>query len=407
MADEDKALDTSTDFSSFLAKTGLQTGEQVKKEREKAFEAYKEKRAPLLAEQDRMMKMMEDINTRMQSIKAPKTPELSNIGAQPNTEYRDPTQALGGIASVLALLGSMKTRAPLTAALNSAAASMKGFHEGDKERAKLEREKWQDNLYKGLQQNQIEMQKYMAALKEADFDVSKAQQAFRLISAENDHVAMKSAIEAGDYNAQMAILDAGLKANHEAAKLWITDQEKRAQIDALKDYRKTLAGARVDQKIRDESFKARAEYRKRIDPVDKSITGLDGAEVLLRGATPGEKIMGARALQRVVGGSERLKLDASQMQNFGDIVTRIEGWVSKGIWGELTDAQYQQLLSGVQSLRQKEQARKKAIEDDTRNLVTSANLDSGIVFGEGASAPAATVPAPPGAKDLDHFLGRP
>lgn len=398
-----------SEFKSFLSSMGMQSGEQVTGERQKEFEAYKERRAPLLAEQDRLVKMMGDIGVNMAKIQAPKAPTLQDIPPAPDSEYRDPMQALGSIASVMAALGSMKTRAPLTAALNSAASAMAGFHAGDQERVKLEREKWKDNLYKGLQQNQLEMQRYMNALQEANFDLNKAQQAFRMIAAENDHVSMKMAIETGDFQAQMAILDAGLKSNHEAAKLWLTDQEKQAQIEATKSFREALLASRKTDKNRAESFKLRAEYQKRIGDVDKSISGLDEAETLLRGASPGEKLMGSRKLQHVIGGSQRLKLDASQLQNFGDIMQRLEGFVSKGIWGELTDAQYQQLLSGLKNLRDKEQARRDSIEQDARNTAKAADLDVGIVFGESGETPSTPGPGSSGGgdKDLDYFLGKP
>lgn len=408
MAD-DKTPDTS-DFSAFMKKVGLPTGAQVKAEKEKAFEGYKERRAPILAEQDRLLGAMRDLNSKMQDIKAPSAPKLEDITPPPDTEYRDPTQALGSIASVLAMLGSMKTRAPLTAALNSAASSMIGFHQGDKERAKLEREKWQDNLYRGLQQNQIELQKYMSELQKANFDMSKAQNGFRLIAAENDHQQMMAAIEAGDFNAQMAIIDGSLKANQEAAKLWVTDQEKRAQIDATKAYREAVVGARAADKTRAESFKLRGEYQKRLGPVTKSVSELSEAESLLQGNTPGEKILGIRKLQHVIGGSNRLKLDAAQMQNFGDIAERVLGWGSKIVLGELTDAQYQQLLSGVKTLRQKEEARAKSIEDDIRSTVKAGKLDPAIVFGESddGGEPPSGPQTPPagGGKDLDYFLGK-
>jgi len=177
-----------------------------------------------------------DLLAQMDKIQKPADPQFHKLPDQPDSQYKDPMQALGSMASALALFGSLRTRAPLTAALNSAAGAMQGFHKGDQERVKLEREKWNDELNKALKQNQEELQRYHAALEGSQFDLTKASSKFRVIAAETQNHAMLAAIESGDpqrmydmysHNATLATRMLDLQAKHleREAQLKISQQQ--------------------------------------------------------------------------------------------------------------------------------------------------------------------------------------
>ena len=235
MADDtdDKTLlmpPPSASFKKFLADTGQPSPQQYEAKEKQIVEEHKTARQPFIDESDRLMKQTIELNETMAKIKPPKAPELKKLPEAPDTEYQDPTKALGGLGSVLAIFGSLKTRAPMTAALNSAAASMKGFHEGDVQRAELEHTKWKDNLEKAMRQNQEEIQEYTRALEEKKFDISRVQGQFSVIAAQNQHNQMKAAIEAGDFQAQMQLLDANRQSGLKMAQLLLTDQEKKVAL---------------------------------------------------------------------------------------------------------------------------------------------------------------------------------
>ena len=229
----------SGDFSSFIKSLNLPTPQETVKEKESLLEQEKAARQPYLDKADALLNQVKSLNEAMQQIKAPKEPELPETPAAPTQKYQDPTQAIGGLSSVLSMLGGLKTRAPLTSALNSAASAMKAFHQGDVERAQLERQNWEDKLREGLMNNQREMQKYTTALQKANFDINKAQSAFRVIAAEEQNNSMHAAIEARDYQAQIAIIDGGAKAGTELVKAFLSHQDKEAQIAATKAYRQS------------------------------------------------------------------------------------------------------------------------------------------------------------------------
>lgn len=239
-------------LSSFLAATKIPTAEETEKKETALFDQHKKERQPFLDQSARLMKQQVALTDAMSKIAPPKAPEFAKLPDAPNAELRDPTQSLGSLGSVLAVFGSMRTRAPMTAALNAMSASMEGFRKGDKERVALERQKWQDNMQKGLRQNQEEMQQYTTALEAAKFDMSKAQGAFRAIAAQNEHNSMMAAIEAGDFKTQMQILDSGYKAGTKAAEMFVKDQEFRMVQDTKREQNKQhderMASAQADRR---------------------------------------------------------------------------------------------------------------------------------------------------------------
>lgn len=162
-----------------------------------------------------------------------KTPTMKELPQSPNTQYQDPIQSLGSMASVLAILGSLKTRAPLTAALNAAAGSMQGFHKGDQERVKLEREKFNDELNRAIKQNQTELQEYEASLKKANFDLDKVYADWRVIATKTNNQAMIAALDSGlhekYYNHVMGMAQLGARLMQ--TQIAETDRQQRLKLE--------------------------------------------------------------------------------------------------------------------------------------------------------------------------------
>src|ERR1035437_4841250 len=114
-------------FSSFMASVGMPSPDKYVAEGKANLDAEKAERKPLEVKQEANISKMFENAKALKDMQAPKEPTLKDIPDAPDSEYRDPMQSLGSMASVLAMFGSLKTRAPLTSALNSAAASMQGF----------------------------------------------------------------------------------------------------------------------------------------------------------------------------------------------------------------------------------------------------------------------------------------
>ena len=231
-------------FSDFLKDTGMPSPEAYEKKGADLLKESQTARKPLEEKQETNIAKMFDLAKQLQAKSAPAEPKLQDLPEAPDSEYRDPMQSLGSLASALAMFASLKTRAPLTSALNAASASMQGFHQGDQERVKLERGKWRDNLEAAIKQNQVEMNKYEVALKGANFDLAKARPMFEAIAAENDHTQMLVAAQQGDYKMMHQIMDGANRSREKLADMYIKDQEKRLQI---KMHEENLASARADR----------------------------------------------------------------------------------------------------------------------------------------------------------------
>lgn len=178
--------------------------------------------APYVAQVKEGAQQRKGIADQMRDIKAPEAPALETLPKEPPMQYRDPTQAWGSLTSVLALLGSLKTRAPLTSALNAGAGAMKAFHARDKQALDLEHRNWKDEMDRALAQNRTELQQYNAAMTHANFDINKAQSQMAAIAAANHDDMMLAGIESGNWDRVMGILQNREKLGTNLAKFMET-----------------------------------------------------------------------------------------------------------------------------------------------------------------------------------------
>ena len=182
-------------------------------------------------------KLADDVS----AVKTPDKPKVGDLPEAPEQAYRDTTQALGGMGSLLAVIGSLATRAPLTAGLNAVAASMKGFHEGDKEKLKLESDNWKKHFDKALKQNDEELKQYEEALKSSDFDLTKAQAKMHAIAAANQDDNMPGRARIRQLRA--AATDSGPAAVDEREDCRYDDAARRARGNARGAGTRTLGSA--------------------------------------------------------------------------------------------------------------------------------------------------------------------
>lgn len=103
----------------------------------------------------------------------PAPPQFQDIPKPPKQQYSDPIQAFQNPAILLASLGSLFTRAPLTAAMNAGAAAMEAYHKGDKETLELKQKEWEEQAKQAQEQNKVELEKYKDIWMRRDVDVKQ------------------------------------------------------------------------------------------------------------------------------------------------------------------------------------------------------------------------------------------
>jgi hypothetical protein len=243
MADDTQTDDTKKDeapkkdakFQSFISSLDLPSDKKLESQDEAYAKKLEEVRKPYAEKSNELMEKMSAVNASMKKIGIDdKAPKLEKAPERPDIKEQDPMKAMGSVGSLIAILGSLRTRAPATAALNSAAAAMKAYHQGDMEGYQLERQKWQDQMEKALRNNQEEMQQYMAVLQKNNFDMHKAQAELSTLSAQFQDNNMQSAQAAGDVQAQYTMMKGRLQTQEKYAELFTRHQEKEAQLEATR-----------------------------------------------------------------------------------------------------------------------------------------------------------------------------
>jgi len=209
---------------------------EIEKKRQVNLDKFKAQEQDSLQKTQAMrVEMQKKYDDWMAKITPTPDANLQDVPDAPNQKFQDPTQVLGSLGTILAIFGSMKTRAPMTSALNSMAAAMKGFHQGDQEAIKLNTEKWQNDFKKALANNQIEMQKYTQILEKNKWNYEMAQGELRSYSVQIQDQQMQDAINNGDFQKQDALLvgrqNGGMKGAETLAKMNATET---AHADAMR-----------------------------------------------------------------------------------------------------------------------------------------------------------------------------
>src|SRR5215469_240255 len=106
------------------------------------------------------------------------------LRAPPPTPDIQPIKAFQNWGVALAMLGSLLTRRPLTAALKSGAAAMKAYNEARWQDYGAARQQWKDSVDLAMKQNDIEFQKYEAARELYHDDLNKLTLAYKQIADE-------------------------------------------------------------------------------------------------------------------------------------------------------------------------------------------------------------------------------
>lgn len=114
--------------------------------------------AELIRQSDEAMRVANE------PVERPKLPKLKDMPAPPSTQLKDPTQALGSVMGLFAVLASMASRRPLVAGMKAMTGIIKGNWQGQKDVQDYEIKRWKAGLEEARAQNQKELDEYNAAL---------------------------------------------------------------------------------------------------------------------------------------------------------------------------------------------------------------------------------------------------
>ncbi len=203
---------------------------------------YTAKRMDLAAESkavgEKEIESLTTANEKYQSLANRKTPvpadpKLENLPQPPKQNYTDPIKAFQNPAVVIATLGSLFTRAPLTAAMNAGAAAMTAYHKGEAEVFAQKREEWKEKMDEAIKQNGIELEKYNVAWKKSDAAVKDKMAAMMANAAGQKNEVMIAAIRSGAIDKVDGIYD-GLEKAQLALKASAKKFEEQKEIAKIR-----------------------------------------------------------------------------------------------------------------------------------------------------------------------------
>jgi hypothetical protein len=136
----------------------------------------------------------------------PPEPKLRDMPTRPDTTLQNPAAAFQEPATILAIFGSLLTRAPLTSALNAASGAMNGYRQGNLDQAKQLETKFHDDLDIAIKQNTVENDRYKIALNKRNATIQEKQASLEALAVEFKDEQVLQQIKAGNFDEAVKII---------------------------------------------------------------------------------------------------------------------------------------------------------------------------------------------------------
>ena len=134
-----------------------------------------------------------EARNRMEALKAPDAPELSDVPKEEQVDIRDPMKAMGKLMPMLAMLGGSLNKRYALNAIRSTTAYVNAQKEEDWEKRDQAHQKWQDDLKNVIEHNSMLNNKYANAREKYSSDLAQQKAITEAIAAENgDYVTLSS-----------------------------------------------------------------------------------------------------------------------------------------------------------------------------------------------------------------------
>src|SRR5579872_3814761 len=143
----------------------------------------------------------------------PAAPKYQDIPAAPNVKYHDVFKEAAPALMLVTALGSAAMRSHGMGAMEAATGFINGFQKTDKEKMDAEQQKWKDSVDAIVKQNQVETDRYNAALKITDA-ASRHAALLQISSSLNDPL-IKEAVAAGDDDLAAGLVQSRVKSTEQ------------------------------------------------------------------------------------------------------------------------------------------------------------------------------------------------
>jgi tetratricopeptide (TPR) repeat protein len=136
----------------------------------------------------------------------------------------------------------------MKAAFQAGAAALEGFQKGDQAAMESQRERWQEAVKVAAENNRNELERYNAAWKKTEHNMSERAAKLNEIALSKQDVIMKAAIDSGNLGQAFKLLEDRQKAQEHLDEVLIREQDRRELRDvALGRY--NMAKDRYDRQV--------------------------------------------------------------------------------------------------------------------------------------------------------------
>lgn len=131
---------------------------------------------------------------------APTLPAAAPLPARPDTIPQAPGWEFLLAMAPMILLGSKKSRAPMTTALQAAAGALTGYNQGQQEVGVAKEKEWRDQLDTAIRENQQELQRYQAAIDKHKGDMDAVVAEIQAVAADRQDEVVKMQMANGQFD---------------------------------------------------------------------------------------------------------------------------------------------------------------------------------------------------------------
>ena len=143
-----------------------------------------------------------------QTIPAAREPKFYNVQPPPKQEFINPLKAFANPLVLAVTLGSLAVRrGGGLAAMKAATEAINGFHKGDQEAMKNNMDNWQAATDAVIKQNNIELNRYNAALNTTKHNVGERAAKMEAIAASIGDEVKLAAMRSGDWDRVISLTD--------------------------------------------------------------------------------------------------------------------------------------------------------------------------------------------------------
>ena len=192
---------------------------------------------------------MEGILKNLSEQKFDKPPPQLDVKQFKAPEMEDPAKAWGSPTTILAMIGSLATRRPLTASLKSATAAMNAVKQGNADQYQMAFDQWKADTDFAFKRATWENDQYKTALDVFNKDFDRGMSMISTYATLNKDTAMQAAIQSGNIGDITSLVNARANLTRAATENYDKLATVGEQVNEWHQWTKQNPNATLDDRV--------------------------------------------------------------------------------------------------------------------------------------------------------------